>query len=189
VGRPATAEDFHGGELYTNYRRYPFFAERAAVIRQRFPSASSVLVAGCAKGYLVDELRSRGVNAWGCDLSVWARGEAQQVIPTNALFILEGDCTIAVSMTAVRTLALGGPVSRRFGVCVTEDLFPVLTDAEITSALSALRAVSQQMFHIITPGDPSDPKKVSSMNWKPITAWRALCAPDLVMDAETGTVA
>lgn len=32
----------------------------------------TVLDVGCARGYLVKHLRNRGMDAWGCDVSVWA---------------------------------------------------------------------------------------------------------------------
>lgn len=186
--RLASAEDFRDGALYSNYRRYPFFAERAAMIRRRVSPSASVLIAGCGYGYLVDELRKIGVRAWGCDLSPWAVGQASQVIPATATFVLLGDVTDTNSLNTVRAAA-GLPGNQDFALVVTEDVLPMLTDAEIAAALEAVRTVGSAVLHIVTPGDPTDTTRASGVTWKPIAAWRALCAPDPVMDAERGTIA
>lgn len=187
--RLATQADFHGGSQYTDYRRYPFFSERAAIIRQRFPAATSVLIAGCGYGYLVDELQKLGINAWGCDASPYATGRAAQELGQNGRFVLQGDCTTAAGMTAVRAAALGGGANRRFAVCVTEDLLPALADIEVTATLTALRGVSTTLFHIITPGNPSDHAKVDkAMNWKSISEWKALVGADPIVNTETWEV-
>lgn len=182
MARLATAADFEqpgglygsqvedspgsGVFVWSGYKRYPFFAQRAAVIQQQFPSVS-VLVAGCGWGYLVDELRALNMNAWGVDASPYCITKATTLWPighrTNGRVLL-GDCTIAAAMATVRTTALGGPITRRFGVVVTEDLLPVLTEVEITAALSALRTIATAMFHIVTTDDGNS-VSLSTADW------------------------
>ena len=49
-----------------SYRRYPFFADRVAQLKQRFaPNGQALLIAGCGFGYLVDECVTAGYDAWG----------------------------------------------------------------------------------------------------------------------------
>jgi hypothetical protein len=202
VARLATQADFRGRPdpntpvpagrptwLYDDYRRFPFFVQRAQVIRQRFPAAVTVLVAGCAHGYLVDELRKLGAVAWGCDASAWATGQAAQAVPASAQFVRQGDCLNVQSLRAVRSAA-GIPQSGRFAVGVTEDLLPVAaSDAEATTMLTNLRAVCTVLFHVVTPGSPADPHRMSGLLWKPIAAWRAfLPVGEAILDAETGEV-
>jgi len=192
VARAATEADFHGtrlnnpSRLYDEYRRYPFFAERAAFIRQRYPTASRVLIAGCGYGYLVDELRKSGVGAWGCDIAPWATGQAAQVLGQNAQFVGQGDITSAASMATVKSQA-GLRNNQRFDVTVTEDVLTVLTEAEITAALQAVRGISSTVLHMVTPGVPNA-EHHPDLNWKSIAAWRSRCAPDVVYDVEQRTV-
>lgn len=187
--RLASAADFEGGGLYTQYHRYPFFAERAAELSRRFQNGK-ILIAGCGWGYLVEDALAAGFDAWGCDASAYAVAKSQEVLAAPARSrIIQADITVRSQLTTLRSTA-GLTGAQRFRAVVTEDVLPVLTDAEITAALIELRriAIAGAVLHIVTPGDPADPAKFAPLNWKPIETWRALCAPDLVLDAETGTV-
>ena len=47
-----------------------------------------VLEIGCAKGFLVEDLREQGVDAWGIDISPYAIGEAPEGV---APYVSVGD--------------------------------------------------------------------------------------------------
>jgi len=71
--------DEEGRLLSPPYRRgeahwHQFFGAIADTIIERL-QPSTVLDAGCAIGFLVEELRSRGVDARGVDISEWAIGQ------------------------------------------------------------------------------------------------------------------
>jgi glycosyltransferase involved in cell wall biosynthesis len=53
------------------------FRETAGLLHETFPEATSYVDAGCAKGFLVQSLRERGLDARGFDHSTWAIGHAQ----------------------------------------------------------------------------------------------------------------
>jgi hypothetical protein len=187
MARIATATDFEQGGLYTGYRRYPFFAERADWLTSRYPRMGTVLVAGCGWGYLVDELTQRGWDAWGADASAYAIARGQSELPDLKGRLLRADMTDARQLNLLmrgRTSAQG-----HFDLIVTEDLLPALNDDEIARALTALRSAAETVVHIVTPGDARGGERHPDLNWKPIAAWRSLLAPDAVLDAETGEVA
>lgn len=205
--RLASSADFEAGGLYggngwPGYRRYPFFAQRAAVIHQRFPSGK-VLVVGCGWGYLVDELLNLGGDAWGVDASSYAINKGKALSGVNAGTTLEGlavgmrsdtgsrlvsaDATNRQQLASARqTAGLSG--SQRFEVVVTEDVLPVLSDAEVSVLVTEVRRLAVTVLHIVSPGDPSDPSKLAGLNWKSTSQWKQLAAPDLVLDVESGAV-
>lgn len=183
--RLATQADFEQGGLYTSYRRYPFFAERAAAVVAAYGSVKT-LVVGCGWGYLVDELLRLGVDAWGIDASLYAITKGKAVagmLPATLTRLSVADATNRTQLTAVRTTA-GLVGSARFGLVVTEDMLPMLTDAEVTTAVTECRRIATNMLHIVTPGTATDASKLTALNWKSTAAWKALVAPDAVMDAE-----
>lgn len=188
MARLATLEDFEQGGLYEQYRRYPFFATRAQEIGRRFPTTGAkVLVAGCGWGYLVDELVSLGFDAYGVDASQYAIDRAATAVPNVANRIFIGNCTVPADMAGVRSLA-GLKTNQKFTVTIQEDMFPCLTDAEITDALAALRGVSTNLFHIVTAGSPTDWYRVPGLNWKSHEDWKTLVGTEFVMNAEGGAI-
>jgi cyclopropane fatty-acyl-phospholipid synthase-like methyltransferase len=191
MARLASLADFEQGGLYTSYRRYPFFAERREMVMGRFgnpQSAGKILIAGCGWGYLVEELLTQGYDVWGCDASAYAVGKAQEVLtaPAAARVIL-ADCLVRSQMTALRgTAGLTG--NQRFSTVITEDMLPVLTNAEVTTVLTELRRIAQlNLFHIITCSDvPAE--REPTLNWKTQAEWQAIVAPDWSMNTETGII-
>lgn len=189
MARLAIPEDFEQGGLYTQYRRYPFFAERAQEINRRFTPGVKVLVAGCGWGYLVDELVTIGFDAYGVDASQYAIDKAAEVVPNVANRIFIGDCTVSADMTGVRKLA-GLKANQKFNVTIQEDMFPCMTDAEVSTALGVLRETAASLFHTITCSKPDDipEQRHPGLNWKLQSEWKALVGSDPVLDTETGEV-
>jgi SAM-dependent methyltransferase len=192
MARQATADDFEGrraDSLYTLYRRYDFFATRAAIIHARYPAVGKILIAGCGYGYLVDELVKLGRDAWGIDAATYAVNTGKAEMPQIAGRLILADAGNSLDMQAARAAA-GLTGNRRFDLIVDEDMLPVMSDAEATGALAQMRAnvLNGRIFHIITPGDPVDPSKVAALNWKSIGAWKAIMGAEPILNAETGEV-
>ncbi len=179
----ATAARFEpGGDWYSEgYRRFPFFAERAAWVHATAP-AGNILVAGAAYGYLVDELAKLGRDAWGIDASAYAVERA--VVPGR---ILQRSALVRADLTAARTAA-GLAGASRFAAGVTEDLLPCLTVAEVANALGELRRACTTLLHIVTPGDgqAQPPGRAPEMTWRTVNDWRQIVGADPVYSAEAG---
>lgn len=172
MGRLASETDFKQGGMYSDYRRYPFFAQDADLLTTRYPSLGRVLVAGCGYGYLVDELSIRGWDAWGCDASLWAVG--QRISARIQGF----DILIRQDMTDIKNLGTGA----RFDLIVTEDVLTVLSDVEVATALTELRRIAKsparELFHIVTcaneliDGPLSSSRDITlGLNWKTHIDW------------------
>jgi hypothetical protein len=165
----------------SSYRRYPFFADRVDALKQRFaPNGQALLIAGCAFGYLVDQARQAGYNAWGCDGSAWA---VSQAVVSQ---VQQADVLVPAQLDAVANAAglRGNPP--RWDLLVTEDLLTCLTDAEIPTALANLRARCRaNLAHLVTPLDPAttqDPR----ITWKSYADWKAIVSPPDVLLGENG---
>jgi SAM-dependent methyltransferase len=161
MSRLATAADFEGlqpGALYTEYRRFSFFAARAGFIAARWPvSVGRVLVVGCGYGYLVDELLTRGYDAWGLDAAAYAIGKAQEKLSVGASNrVLLGNMATRGDVNAAKN-AMGLGNNARVGLLVTEDVLTTCaTQQEATVALTELRRHGTNYLHILTCSKPGD---------------------------------
>lgn len=123
-----------GQSLYTNYRWLPDLTIPMAyeIIRiMRLGDGDTVLEFGCAKGYLVKALRLLYIDAYGCDVSEYAIGEADKdVKPYVGTYIpnIEAKAVIA------------------------KDVFEHLTVSELDITLEQLRTVSDEIFVIVPVG-------------------------------------
>lgn len=195
VATRADYEPANAGEgaaaLYYNpatgqgYRQYPFFQERIDSLKGRFaPNGQKLLVAGCGWGYLVQLAVAAGYDAWGVDASAYAVGKAQAAIGAAlAPRILQADVLNATQLRQAANAAGIPGGNPRFALLVTEDVLPCLTDGEITTAVTNLRArCTSNLLHICTLADPSVVQD-SRCNWKTGAQWKALLSPpDLVVD-------
>lgn len=189
MARLATPEDFEQGGLYTSYYRYPFFAQRAEEVRRRFPAGIKILVAACGWGYLVEDLLGLGFDAWGCDAAQYAIDKSREVLTAQASErILKADITVQGDIDVVRAAAnLSG--KQKFSLCITEDVYPCMSDEEVTASLTVLRSAASALFHIATCGQPNDRHRDSSLNWKSPSEWKALIGNnEPVMNADGGAV-
>jgi 2-polyprenyl-3-methyl-5-hydroxy-6-metoxy-1,4-benzoquinol methylase len=174
----ANQQDFEANGLYSNYHRYKLFQRRAEIIRQTF-SPQSVLVVGCGWGFLVDELRMKGLDAWGVDLSEYAIRKAHAEVPDVYRYIEKADGRVARSLERV------GP--GHWDVVVTEDVLTVCSnEQEVSRFVAAARAVGDQAFHIVTCWLPGREEKVkgrdSRVMWKYQEEWAELVAPDPILN-------
>lgn len=189
--RLASAADFeNGGYLYSDYRRYPFFAWRAKWLVDRYGTAGKWLVAGCGWGFLVDELVTLGVDAYGVDAAAYCQAKAVLNLPAKvAPRVILADVTSRTALTAAKTAA-GLTGSNKFAVTVTEDLLPMLTATETSSALTELRRISTLVTHIVSALAPTEltPDVVRSTNlgitWRTLAAWKLIVGNDLVVNTD-----
>lgn len=172
------------------YSDYEFFRLRVESLKTRFaPNGQALLLAGCGFGYLVRRARALGYNAWGCDASAWAVGQAPADV---SAYVRQADVLVAAQLDAVAAAAglHGNPP--RWDLLVTEDLLECLTDAEIAAALPLLRARCRaNLAHIVTPFDQwahdhglEDPR----VNWKTYEQWKAIVSPPDVVIGQNGEV-
>lgn len=180
----ANQQDFErtGTGLYSEYKRYRFFETRAEVIRQTFDPAS-VLVVGCGWGFLVDELRKKGIDAWGVDLAEYAIRKAHSEVPDSYRYIKRADGRNG------RQLARIGPGI--WDVVVTEDVLTVCSnEQEIQQFVTAAGSVARDhVLHIVTcwlPYQDEIPGKKERFDkrvlWKYDTEWAELVAPDPILN-------
>lgn len=171
------------------YGDRPWFAERAALLNGRYLS-NKTLIVGCGWGYTVQYCLNLGMDAWGCDASQYALDKATEVLPaaTRARIML-GDATSAASLEAVRSFA-GLKGKTKFTGAMTEDMLSMLTPAEVQLALPAIRGVAGNVAHLITCSKPNDLPGMRlpgfGISWRTIEEWKAIVAPDTVIDVETG---
>lgn len=196
----ATATRFEQGAWYSDYTRYPFFAERAAWVSAQTPSPDKIGVAGCGWGFLVDELVSLEREAYGFDAASYATAKAGIAIsPQIAQRVVTANALTRSQMTGFRTNTVKMSGSTPIPLVVTEDLLPCLTNAEVTTVLAELRRISAKLCHIVTCARPASPgsttvlagdltNRLGELNWKAHADWKTLVGTDLVMDAETGAV-
>ena len=182
MARYATASDFFNGPLYTQYQKFPFFADRANWIVNRWPlvtnGTNKVAVLGCGPGgYLVEELVAHGVNCYGLD--------GYQKNANNGFVTIAPAPSIASRCILDADMSNNSDVSR-------------LTTQEITVSVGLMNTKSSNVLHILTcnrdPNQP-DPERNTSvgLNWLTHAAWRQLInaaggTTHICLDAETWEV-
>jgi SAM-dependent methyltransferase len=144
-----------GGPYERNERWLKFFGEVAdAIIRDFHPT--SVLDAGCAMGFLVEELRKRGVDASGIDISAYAISQVHESAAAH--------CEAA---------SLTEPLQRRYDLITCIEVLEHLPPAETDLALANLCGASDRLLISSTPGDYGEP---THLNVLPPEEWSAKLA-------------
>ena len=151
--RLASQEDFFGG-IYTEYRHHEGYAKRARLF-ERFPDP--ILVVGCGFGFLVQELLSRGKDAYGIDASLYAvRNRVLDRVSLNSI-LDPGDVTLLQIQL------------ERFGTMITEDLLPHLTDDEAKIAAENCARLGGIVVHMVTEQGDAKLNYHSSGYWMTLT--------------------
>jgi 2-polyprenyl-3-methyl-5-hydroxy-6-metoxy-1,4-benzoquinol methylase len=173
------------GLMYTEYKKYEFFSERAGEIKGRFSNKSiSILVAGCGVGYLIQELINMGyINVVGIDASNWATSRA--VVASRTV---KGDIFVSTDLQKCKTLA-GLKGGQKFDICITEDVLPCCySENEVKQMVQSLKTISTTVFHIITCGNQTDDFRHPSLLWRTSQQWKQIIGNDLILDVETRVV-
>ena len=126
------------------------------IVRELQPS--SVLDAGCAKGFLVEQLRERGVDASGIDMSEHAIAEVHESVRDH--------CRVA---------SLTEPLDRRYDLITCIEVLEHLPAAEARAAVDNLAAATDRLLLSSSPADYGEP---THLNVQPPEHWSALLAAD-----------
>jgi GT2 family glycosyltransferase len=135
------------------------------LIRQLNPR--TVLDVGCAKGFLVESLRDRGVEAWGFDVSDYAISEVR---PDIRPF-----CWVGTPKTSI---------SKDYDLITCIEVCEHLTQPE---AEEAIRQMTMHADTILFSSTPSDFNEPTHINVHPVIDWLRLFAqfsfsPDDTLD-------
>lgn len=150
TGKSASPEQLYGADYFTHYwggagpyerneHWLRFFGQVAdGLIRDFHPA--TVLDAGCAMGFLVEQLRRRGIDASGFDISEFAISQVDESVAEH--------CKVA---------SLTDPIEGRYDLItcieVLEHLPPEQTDAAIANLCSSTDLIVMSS----TPGDFGEP--------------------------------
>jgi SAM-dependent methyltransferase len=114
---------------------------------------STVLDAGCAMGFLVEQLASRGVEAWGVDVSEYA--------------IRQVDGSVADRCWAA---SLTEPLPRRYDMITCIEVIEHLDSDDGAKALANLCEATDRILFSSTPDDFAEP---THLHVQPAEGWSA----------------
>lgn len=123
-------------------------------------SGKTVLELGCAKGFIVKDLRDAGVNATGIDISSYAIGQCE---PEVAPYLIQGDIRTALSQFG----------NKQFDVVISFRLLECLTDTEVSDLITNAGRIGKKQVHIITTSDLNG----TYYNFKTLEQWLSLPWP------------
>ena len=124
------------------------------IVKQIKPQ--KVLDAGCAKGFLVEALRDRGVEAFGIDLSEYAVSQVRRDIRRY--------CRVA---------SLLDPIPERFDLIVCIEVLEHIPEEMATRVIANLCRSTDDILFSSTPDDFAE---VTHVNVRPRSYWSALFA-------------
>ncbi len=138
-----------------------FWKDKAKKIFDTFSlSGKKVLEIGCAKGFVVEDLRSLGTDAYGLDVSAYAVGEAASAVKP---YLTIGDARISLSGYAVNEFDL--LFSLRFLECIA--------DTDLAGLITEMNRISKAQYHTIDEfiGYPDKTGAAQYYNSKLLTDW------------------
>jgi len=95
-----------------------------------------VLELGCAKGFIVKDLRDMGVDAYGLDISQYAIDNCE---PEAAPYLTVGDARTTLSTYK----------NREFDVVFSRSFMECIPEADLPSLIDDINRISKSQFHII----------------------------------------
>lgn len=144
-----------GGPYERNERWLEFFGKVAdGIIRDLHPT--TVLDAGCAMGFLVEELVKRGVDAYGIDVSEYAISQVHESVRDRC-----------------RVQSLNEPLDRRYDLITCIEVIEHIPPEESDEAIANLCAATDRLLLSTTPQDFGEPTHV---NVHPPEDWSAALA-------------
>lgn len=168
-----------GGDIggYSFYSATTYSSETADQLAQKFIDKSGlsgisllgkkVLVIGCAYGFLVQYLITRGVDVYGMDWSSYALSQAP--VEVSAKLSL-GDARQASAWTAVRTLAGLTKANQKFDLIIDEDMICCMSDADAVTMRTLALDNCNIFMHLIDV----DPNLITWYNYHDIAGWKAI---------------
>ena len=176
--------DQYGVYGYTDYASpLTYLSERPAQMVDQYISrlavtGKTVLVAGCAMGLTVQELRARGVAAWGLDISAYAISQAPADVRP---YLVVGDARIKQSWDAARSLA-GFRGNTKFALTLTEDLLPCLSDADAVTMSTLARGVTSGTGNVAHLFEDNQSEQFAHWyNTHTPAEWKTLLGPDRII--------
>lgn len=150
------SSDFGGAGPYERNEHWlRFFGEVAeGIVRDFHPT--NALDAGCAMGFLVEQLRKRGVDASGIDISEYAISQVHDSVADH--------CRVA---------SLTDPIPGRYDLVTCIEVLEHLPPSETDAALANLCAATDRLVFSSTPEDYGEP---THLNVLPPEAWTAKLA-------------
>jgi len=149
---------------YTTYERWYHdgsnnFDLMAVDILNRYAVGNKkILEIGCAKGFLVEDLRNRGIDAFGVDVSQYCYNQAN---PSVQPYLTVVDIRIGQSTF------LSDFNNNYFSLIIGMNMLCCFSDAEITSMVTQLNRISSDQFYVI-----SENANTVYYNSKTIQQWR-----------------
>jgi len=126
------------------------------IVRELRPT--TVLDAGCAKGFLVERLRERGVEASGVDVSEHAISEVHESVRDHC-----------------RVGSLTEPFGARYDLITCIEVVEHLPAADARVAIDNMAAATDRLLLSSSPADYGEP---THLNVQPPEHWSALLAAD-----------
>lgn len=157
--------------MYTDYHKYEFFKTRANKIANLYPNKeTSILIAGCGFGYLVEELLELGYEkVYGFDASNYA---LDKVLSDFRYRVMKGNILYPQNLQAICNFV----GVDKFDLAITEDCLPCAWDEkEAQVMIDNLQNVSYEQFHIITCGlekDVEDGFRTPLLLWRSMKWWK-----------------
>ncbi len=144
------------GVPYERNEHWLGFFDRIAesIVREFHPA--SVLDAGCAMGFLVEELRKRGVEARGIDVSEFAISQAHESVRDH--------CSVA---------SLTEPLGQRYDLIACIEVLEHIPAADADAAIANLCAATDRLLISTTPQDYGE---ATHVNVQPPEVWSAALA-------------
>ncbi len=123
---------------------------------------------------MAEEWTAFGISCACLDTSTYIQGNK---VGNANLTINNIDISTNQGRTAAR--ALLGTVDW----VITEDVLPMLSDAECTALGTRARSVNAnvKVAHWVSPSTPSGVESVPTMNWKTLAQWKTLMSPDTIV--------
>jgi SAM-dependent methyltransferase len=144
-----------GGPYERNERWLKFFGGIAdGIVRDLHPV--STLDAGCAMGFLVEELSKRGVDASGIDISEYAISQVDDSVRDR--------CRVA---------SLAEPLTGRYDLITCIEVVEHVPAAETDAVIANLCQATDHLLLSTTPQDYGEP---THLNVQPPEAWSAALA-------------
>jgi SAM-dependent methyltransferase len=133
--------------------RGEFFLDLAARFKTRHALVGKkVLELGCAKGFVVEDLRSLGVDAWGLDVSQYAIDCAA---PAVKPYLYVGDArTYLVNFKR-----------NQFDLLFSRDFLNCITDADLPGLIIQMNRISRCQFHLIDTEPVPEYYNVHPLDW------------------------
>ena len=153
------------GEPYERNENWLAFFGAIAdrIVRELRPTR--LLDAGCAKGFLVEELRNRGVDAYGIDVSEYAISQVHESV---------------AEYCSVRSLT--EPIGERYDLITCIEVVEHMPAADGAAAIGNLTAATDRLLLSTSPFDYGEPTHV---NVQPPEQWSALLASrDFIRDLD-----